>query len=213
MSIDMQKHIGEKHGRLTIIERLITDKKHPKYLCRCDCGNYAQVEYSDLTRKYGGTKSCGCYRKDKATKHNDSRTRLYRIYYAMINRVTNPNHKEYKYYGGKGITICDEWKMSYDKFKKWALNNGYSDELTIDRIDNQKGYFPKNCRWVTIQKQEDNKTVTKRITYNSETKTLNEWAKTLNIKRMTLYYRIYVHGWDIEKAFTTPVRVKINGKG
>ena len=207
MSIDTQKHIGEKFGRLTIIKRVPSNHR-PRYLCKCDCGKTLEVDYGDLTRSYGGTKSCGCYRRDKATKHNDWHNRVYKIYHAMLTRTTNPNYPEYKNYGGRGITICNEWlgENGYKNFKEWALENGYCDDLTIDRIDVNGNYEPSNCRWITRKEQADNTTRTIRSTYNNQTKTLSEWAKTLDINRMTLYCRIFSYGWDIEKALSTPIK-------
>lgn len=209
MSINMQKHIGEKFGRLTIIKR-VSSNCRPRYLCKCDCGKTLEVDYGELTRSYGGTKSCGCYRRDKVTKHNDWHNRVYKIYHAMLTRTKNPNHSEYKNYGGRGIIVCDEWlgEDGYKNFKEWALKNGYRDDLSIDRINVNSNYEPSNCRWATRKEQADNKTTTIRITYNNETRTLNEWSKILNISRQNLYNRLYTCKWSVEKAFTTPVKQK-----
>lgn len=203
---DYTKHIGERFGRLVIVERV--EGKRPRYLCKCDCGNSICVDYGDLTRKYGGTKSCGCYRKEKVTKHGGRYSRIYSIYRGMITRTTNANSQEFEDYGGRGITICDEWlgEQGFETFQYWALNNGYADNLTIDRIDNDKGYSPDNCRWSDRKTQNNNKSNTIYLTYNNETKSLAEWAEEIGIDRVTLYDRIYIYGWSVDKALSTQVR-------
>ena len=146
---------GQKFGRLTVIER--HDKK--RWKCQCDCGN---ITYSDgYQLRKGITKSCGCYQKEAASKthkiHGLTRTRLYRIFYKMKERCYKPSNDNYKYYGGLGIKICDEWLNDFNAFAQWALSHGYADNLTIDRKDNAKDYCPENCRWITIQEQQRNK--------------------------------------------------------
>lgn len=153
-------YIGERFGNLTVIEKLGCKNGHKTMVrCRCDCGNIKDVWIEHL--KSGHTKSCGCYRKqyvsDKNTTHNLRYTRLYRIWLGMKARCYCKSQKGYKYYGGKGIEICEDWKNDFLKFYNWAMQNGYSDSLTIDRIDSDKNYEPSNCRWVTYYEQEHNK--------------------------------------------------------
>jgi hypothetical protein len=146
---------GQRFGRLTVIER--HDLK--RWKCICDCGN---VTYSDgYQLRKGITRSCGCYHAElcgnQHRKHGFTKTRLYRIFYKMKERCYRPTNDNYKYYGGLGIKICDEWLNDFNSFAQWAITNGYEEHLTIDRIENEKDYCPENCRWVTIQEQQRNK--------------------------------------------------------
>lgn len=125
----------------------------------------------------------------------------------MRQRCLNPNNKGYKWYGERGITICDEWLRSYDLFEKWAFTHGYCDDLTIDRIDNNKGYSPENCRWVTIRVQNNNLRKNKYITYKGKTQSMADWCRELNLHYSATRSRL-AKGWSVEKAFTTKVREK-----
>lgn len=138
-------------------------------------------------------------------KHGLYKSRLYGIWSNMKTRCFTKSYKLYPDYGGRGITVCDEWKNSFMNFYNWAMSNGYSDDLSIDRIDNNKGYYPDNCRWADKSTQSKNRRSTKNITYKGITKCLSEWSKELGIDRRTLNTRIYKYGWSIEKAFNTPV--------
>ena len=132
----------------------------------------------------------------------------------MKARCYDPTNCSYKNYGKRGITVCDEWinneVISYPStkgwlaFKSWALSNGYTDELTIDRIDNNKGYSPDNCRWVTMKVQSNNTRHNRFITYNGVTKTMVQWSEDLNIGYETLVYRLHIAHWSVKKAFETP---------
>lgn len=126
----------------------------------------------------------------------------------MKYRCNNKKNKCYKDYGGRGIVVCDEWKNSYENFSTWAKNNGYSDELTIDRVDVNGNYCPENCHWSTVVEQANNKRNSTSISFNSNTKTVAEWAKQLEINYMTLYDRINYYGYSINEALTTPVGKK-----
>ncbi len=127
----------------------------------------------------------------------------------MIRRCYNPNNVKYPNYGGRGITICDEWKNDYQSFKLWALDNGYTDDLTIDRIDVNLDYCPLNCRWADWETQENNRTNNVYIEYNGQKKTAREWGNILGVDRNILYDRVFMYGWSVERAFNQKVRQEI----
>lgn len=141
----------------------------------------------------------------KNFKHHLRYTRLYRIWNHIKDRCLNPKSDAFKHYGARNISICSEWKQDISIFYKWAIENGYNDNLTIDRIDNNGNYEPSNCRWVDIKTQANNKRNNHLITYNNETHTLAEWGRITNINPITINKRLSI-GWSINKALTTPVR-------
>lgn len=172
---------NQKFGYLTAIclDSKKSTKDHKYWICRCDCGKTRSLQTSQLTT--GKVTSCGC-QNQRAKKHSiiKDHRRLYSIYSSMIARCHNPKSISYKYYGGKGITVCDEWKNSFENFSKWSNLNGYNDTLSIDRKDNSKGYCPSNCRWIPLSEQSNNKTTTVQYTHNGETHNLKEWSRILN---------------------------------
>ncbi len=199
-------HTGERHGNLTVIECVGVGKDHHKlWKCFCDCGNITIINSNSL--RENGIKSCGCLKGNFS--HGLSKTRLYKIWVDMNRRCKSKNRSDYKYYGGKGICVCEKWQKDYTSFANWAQNNGYSDNLTIDRIDNHKGYSPDNCRWVTRKIQASNRSTAKTISFDCQTKSLMEWSKELNINYHTIYGRL-AKGWSIEKTFTTKTRQRKN---
>ena len=129
------------------------------------------------------------------------KNRLNNIYWGMKKRCYNPSNQNYKYYGARGITICDEWKNDFKTFKNWALQNGYSDRLTIDRIDTSAGYSPINCRWITQKEQCHNRRSNRLITYKGKTQTLGKWCEELNLDYKNIETRINRYHWEAEKAF------------
>ena len=139
---------GCKFGRLTVIQKDAKSKGRTKWICKCDCGNVKSIQATHL--KSGATSSCGCYQKERAilcnTIHGKTTTSLHNRWKAIKQRCLNSNNKRYQDYGERGINICDEW-LDFRNFEKWALNNGYAENLSLDRVDNDKGYSPDNCRW------------------------------------------------------------------
>lgn len=146
---------GQRFGRLTVVER--HDLR--RWKCICDCGNTTFSDGYQLRK--GFTTSCGCYHAiacgNQHRTHGLTKTRVYRIFSKMKERCYKPSNDNYKYYGALGITICNEWLNDFKAFYDWAMSHGYADNLTIDRIDNTKGYSPDNCRWITIQEQQKNR--------------------------------------------------------
>lgn len=196
---NMWEH-GVPESRLKVIEQVddyIPPHGRPqaRLKCICMCGNEV-VDFA--SRIKNGTKlSCGCIKEKR------SGTRLYRIWKGMKSRCYNQNADHYDRYGGRGIVVCEEWKNDFVSFKLWAMYNGYQDDLTIDRIDNDGNYEPSNCRWVTMEQQGNNRKGNYIIEYNGESHTLSEWSKKTGIKVITLWDRINLLGWPIELALTT----------
>lgn len=144
-------------------------------------------------------------------KHSGKGTRLYRIWLSMRNRCNNPKTPRYADYGGRGIKVCEEWD-DFKTFHEWAIAHGYSENLTIDRIDNDKGYYPENCRWADSWVQANNTRHCHMIEYCGETHSLSEWARILHISRPCLNNRILHCGYSIERAFTEPVGMYVGRK-
>lgn len=137
------------------------------------------------------------------------RKRLKSIYNGMRLRCYNENNVNYKYYGGKGVTICDEWLLSFENFFDWAINNGYNENLTIDRIDSEKEYSPDNCKWSTKKEQAYNRSISVKLTLNGRTMYMTEWAEELEIDKKILSWR-YNNGWSDEEILTRPRDYKEN---
>lgn len=150
---------GQKFGRLLVLERAENSGRRVMWCCLCDCGKETIVRADHL--RSGAIQSCGCLQREASRNnlliHGGTGTRLFTIWRSMHSRCYQRSHKQYKDYGGRGITICDEWLHDFAAFQKWASSHGYQDDLTIDRIDNDKGYSPENCRWVTMAEQNRNK--------------------------------------------------------
>lgn len=204
----------EKYGMLTIIKEVDpyispTGGKHRMVLCLCECGREKILSLEKI--KAGKTKSCGCLRKaprERCPWHDVINTRIYTIWSNMNTRCNNRSVKAYKNYGGRGITVCEEWHR-FEPFYKWAVSSGYDNSLFLDRIDNDKGYSPENCRWVNAYVQGNNKRTNRKITYNGETHTKAEWASILNVSYKALSGRIE-RGWSVERAFSQPYRKSHN---
>lgn len=194
---------GKKFNRLTVIKRTSgTIKKHTYWECKCDCGNTTIVASQKL--KNGSTKSCGCYGKEKVTRHGMWNTRVYKIWCNMKSRCNNSKLDVYEYYGARGITVCEEWENDFMSFYKWAMDNGYDEKLTLDRIDVDKNYEPNNCRWVTMKTQANNTRRNHIIEYKGAKHTISEWADLVGINKKILAHRLE-RGWEIERALTQKV--------
>ena len=199
---------GQRFGRWFVIGKSL---KKGYYDCVCDCGNTRSVNAYSLS--HGRTQSCGCYRDEQTSNvtktHGDSATRLYRIWNTMKSRCEIKSQTVYKHYGGRGIKVCKEWQ-DYPTFKKWALLHGYTEKLTLDRVDVNGNYEPNNCRWVNMKTQANNTRTNRFVVCDGVSHTLAEWAELTDINAETIGYRLN-HGWDTHKALFTPVRRSKNG--
>lgn len=194
---------GIRFGRLIAKERTRYKNKESGWICICDCGNEHIVSTKCLTG--GRVRSCGCLARDMnpSKTHGESRTRLYGIWASMKYRCKRKSGKDYYRYTLRGIRVCDEWQ-AFEPFKEWAIANGYTDDLTIDRIDNDKGYSPDNCRWATHKQQGLNKRTTKYITIGNETLTAVEWSERTGIAYATILWRLK-KGWTPYDAVHKPL--------
>lgn len=198
---------GKKFAMLTVVSRSENSSRgEARWNCVCECGNTTTVSGKNL--KMGAVKSCGCLLRRPHDTHHLSNTKLYRIWNAMLQRCNNKNYSAYKYYGAKGVSICKEWANNFLAFYEWSIANGYSDELTIDRIDYNGNYSPDNCRWVDRKVQANNRTFCKMIEYNGKTQTLMQWCEELGLNYKRVHSRLYRLGWTFEKAISTPVKKK-----
>lgn len=199
---------GQRFGRWTVVQsagtrKMSNGRNRHLWNCLCDCGTERVVEEPSLTS--GRSKSCGCYHSDIMhdvgkvnTTHGMSNSRLYRIWRHIINRCNNPSDSSYSNYGQRGITVCDEW-LSFDSFMNWALNNGYEDGLSIDRIDTDESYTPDNCRWADDKTQANNRRSTKVYTIGQESHSIMEWSEIYNVPYKRTWKRLS-KGMDILSA-------------
>ena len=198
---------GRRFGKLSVIKEAANYnvKRGIAWECLCDCGNSSiSLSYTLLN---GNAKSCGCLRKETmrkiSTKHGLSNTSpVFSIYGKIKERCYNKNCKAYKNYGGRGITMCYEWLSNFKYFHDWAIDNGYKQGLTIDRIDNEKGYEPANCRWVTNKTQQRNRRNNRRYYFKGSKKPLSEICEILGLDYHTVHQRISKYGWSFEEALT-----------
>ena len=191
---------GQRFGRLTVVCRVENGPAGSRWLCKCDCGGETTAYGSDL--RSGHSSSCGCLRKERIlnsiTKHGCRHTTLYHRWLDMKNRCYNPKASRYERYGGRGITVCNGWRNSFEAFRDWALANGYSDDLSIDRTDPNGNYCPENCRWVSMKVQAKNKSNTITVQHNGNLVTLPELAELTGIGYATLLWR-YKKGYTGEQ--------------
>lgn len=206
---------GRKFGKLTVVKRVedhIQKSGVPKamWLCKCECGG-ERIVYGQTLRA-GKATDCGCgtherlsaLSRERATTHDGSKTRLYRIWRSMRERCSCEYSKVYRHYGGRGIHVCPEWN-DFSVFREWAYANGYDPNAkrgksTIDRIDVDGNYEPGNCRFVDMAVQARNTRRSWMVEYDGRIQCISDWARELGIKRATLRYRLK-NGWSIERAF------------
>lgn len=216
--MEPKDYTGKRFGKLIVLG--ISDKKgksgHKYYRCLCDCGNEKDISASHLAT--GASKSCGCGVRlatiKRNTTHGLSKSRLFTKWMNMKSRCSNPNDKAYAYYGGKGIKVCDEWQTNFMAFYDWSMSNGYSDNLTIERIDVNGDYMPNNCKWIPFCDQAKNKSNNRFVEINGTKKLISEWCKESPVSMTTIYQRIR-NGWNEIDAITMPDQRKIrkNRKG
>ena len=194
---------GQRFGRLVAVRCVgRTNNGNAKWLCQCDCGNTVIARAAGL--KHRCYVSCGCSKTKRLFRHGLADTRLDIIYRSMKQRCYDNNAENYYLYGGRGIRICDSWLKDKELFFQWAFQSGYSDSLSIDRIDVNGDYEPSNCRWVTAQTQSNNRRNNHYITRNGVTKTATEWAREFGINPATFFSRLH-NGWSVERALNTSV--------
>ena len=191
--------IGKRFGNLTVISLdHITTNHNTYWLCRCNCGNEKVVYRGGLTS--GDIISCGCYHKEHLNEygktHGLSHDKMYSKWSGIVQRCINPKAANYERYGGRGIDICDDWRNNPEHFIEWAYSNGYEDGLTLDRKNNNKGYYPDNCRWITPREQQSNTRRNHNITRKGITNSIAEWSKLTGVNHETLRYRVNHNNFD-----------------
>lgn len=204
---------GQKFNRLTPIKYL----GNAKWTCKCTCGNVIDVFTQNLKR--GNTKSCGCLNSEltskRFTKYGLRNHKVYRIAEGIIQRCTNPNNPSYKYYGGRGVTLYDEWKSNPSKFAKWMLDNGWYDGCQVDKdiksTPDKIGYYPDTISFISQKENPSHKRNNIQVTYNGKTQALKTWCEELDLPYKTIFCRYKYLGWeDPVTLFETPVKVGNN---
>jgi hypothetical protein len=206
---------GQKFGRLLVIKPIGKTKYNKTiWLCKCDCGNEKCIPITYLTS--GDTKSCGCLNSELVSKrvqtHNKTNTRLYKIHVNMKDRCYNQSNLAFKDYGGRNISICEEWlnkENGFINFYNWAMNNSYRKDLTLDRINNDDNYKPDNCKWSTNLEQARNR----RSNIKYKNKCIKDWCKELNLNYGTVMSRINNLNWTIEESLEIVPKQKYRKKG
>ena len=208
MPKNIQLVAGQKFNKLTVIKLQKTEDRVYKsdriksgkrilhleyYLCKCDCGKETVVEKSHLRKKVGATESCGC---SMGTHHMSHKNRIWGIWAGIRKRCLgqNKNSPDYKNYRGRGIKICEEWKKDFMSFYNWAIQNGYKDNLTIERIDNNGNYDPSNCRWAPREEQSANRRGNRKILFDGKENTIKQLAEKMGLKYHTMYMKLKRNG-------------------
>ena len=211
---------GKTFGELTVVKFVPTDNRRSYWLCKCSCGGEAIVYSGHLKCGHTTTcnnsshrigKKCSDDTKQKIsnanTKHSGCGERLYRVWASMLNRCNNQNEIAYKWYGAKGIKVCDEW-LDYANFRQWALSSGYDENAeahacSIDRIDGNGDYCPENCRWANAKTQANNRKSNVLLTYNGKTQTMMQWSEETGVPYGLIQQRLN-RGWGVQKAIEQP---------
>jgi hypothetical protein len=193
--------VGQKFGRLIVLGKATsTNNKNSSWRCKCICGNEVIVTRPNLIQNH--TKSCGCLNKDivktRCTTHGKTNSIVYKKWTDMKTRCTNSNTKGFKNYGGRGIVVCERWT----KFENFLEDMGDPPEnMTLERIDNEKGYSPENCKWATATEQANNKRNNIKIEFNGKTKSLRQWADEIGIPKSAISQRL-LRGWSVRHVLT-----------
>lgn len=202
--MEKRDYIGQHKNFLTVIGEERDKDNRLIFVCRCDCGNIKRIQYQHVLS--GKVKSCGCKHNQLCSEtskhHGETGTRLYRIWRGMIGRCYYPTSDNYKNYGGRGISVCDEWRHNYESFRDWALSHGYEDNLTIDRIDVNGNYEPSNCKWATHHEQNLNRRPIKKKTWSIDgiEKPRTEWCKEYGKSIQCVMYRVSKMGMTVKEA-------------
>lgn len=203
---------GKRFGRLVVLsEAGRTQAQRVLWQCRCDCGRedvFATTTNLKSSNPKVCKRSCGCLQREivsqicrkRNTTHNRSKTKIFAVWAAMIQRCENPNRPDYERYGGRGVQVCPQWRESFERFYL-DMGEPESAGLTIDRIDNDGDYEPGNCRWATRKQQARNNSRNRFITYQSQTACIQEWSEITGLKAKTLAWRLRM-GWSVERALT-----------
>jgi hypothetical protein len=198
--------VGQRFGRLTVV-KFAELRGQARWLCDCDCGNQTTVTGGSL--RSGNTMSCGCLHRESVSKRNIASsthgmfgTPEYRSWSAMMTRCTNPSHAAYQRYGGRGISVCDDWK-TFERF--YGDMGPRPPGCSIERIDNNMGYEPANCRWATRVEQQRNKRSNRIISHDGRSLPVSEWAEIVGLTQYTIHARLG-RGWTTEDALTKPLR-------
>lgn len=202
---------GQRYGRLLVLSRAsnIETPHGPvtQWYCRCDCGNEVFVRGPGLAKGAagkGGTRSCGCLTREKPVKHGLSRSPVYRVWHLMVQRCTNPNSTHWMSYGGRGITVCDEWR---DFAAFYADMGAPKPSMTLERIDNERGYSPANCRWATRREQGNNRRTNVFLSWNGKKMTVADWGRETGLGPRVIKKRLS-SGWSIGRALSQPIEAR-----
>lgn len=203
----IKNHSGKRFGKLLVTEVMKLVGGKAAWLCKCDCGNEKFIRANSLVSNM--TKSCGCLHKETMAANSIYKGlrshKLYSVRRGMLNRCHLPSTKHYDNYGGRGISVCEEWRNSYLAFFNWALKSGWEDGLTIDRINNDGNYEPSNCRWVSRKANQNNRRNSTFVIINGQKKAMDELEHNYGIPASRIAHRIKYNKWSVEKAILTPV--------